>query len=116
VSFDSAPHGLQETLAKVNDGLGDVELSTKRRVRLIVSQIVGQSKAECPIRVEIAVLSESVRIEFAGDGLALPDHPSFHHGEGNPSFPLSVLNELADRWGVDRRQAEPGIWLLLSRG
>lgn len=116
LSFDAAARPLRETLAKVNEALGDVEPSVKRRVRLIVSEIVGHSMEDAEIRVEIVVLSETIRIEIAGRGLALPNHPSFHHTEAPASFPLWVLSELADHWEIDRRQSERGIWLLVGRG
>ena len=115
LSVDAAPQRLRENLAKVNEALGDVELPTKRRVRLIVSEIVGHSTEGDEIGIEIVVMSETIRIELAGRGLALPDHPSLHHSEASPSFPLWVLNELADHWDADRRQGERGIWLLVGR-
>jgi hypothetical protein len=118
LTMDPAPRRLREILERVNEGLGDVEPSTLGHVRLILTEILGRSvKDRGELRVEIVVLSESVRIELAGRGLALPDHPSFYDDDEDvATFPLSVLNEHADHWGVDRRQAEPGIWLLLPRG
>lgn len=116
LSIDPAPGRLRETLAAVDEGLGDLEAPTLSRVRLILSEIVGRStEGRGEIHIEIAVLPEIIRIELAGQGLALPEHPSFQHGEARPSFPLWVLSDLADHWGVDRRRAEPGIWLLLGR-
>ena len=113
VSIDSAPRRLRETLERLDEGLVDVELGTRRRVRIIVSEIVGHSTEDDEIRLEVVVLSETIRIELDGRGLALPDHPSFQHDESNGSFPSWLLTELADHWEVDRRR--PGIWLLVGR-
>lgn len=95
--------------------LGDVETPTLHRMRLILGEIVGRSiEDRGEIRIEIVVLPESVRIELVGRALVLPEDPD-HHGETRSAFPDWVLNDLADRWGVDRRHAEPGIWLLVDR-
>jgi hypothetical protein len=120
LALDPSPRRLRETLALVDERLADVESPTVRRVRLILSEIVGRSSqpqlaGRDPIRMEIELLRESVRIELAGESLALPDAGPRDPYDGRSMFPSWVLGDLADNWGIDRRRSEPGIWLLVER-
>jgi hypothetical protein len=120
LAIDPAPRRLRQTLALVDERLAEVEAPTLRRVRLILSEIVGRSAeppsaSGDPIHMEIDVLHDSVRIELAGGSLALPEAGAREQDYGRSPFPSWVLFDLADNWGIDRRQSEPGIWLLVDR-
>jgi hypothetical protein len=120
LAIDPAPRRLRQTLTQVDKRLAQVEPPTVRRVRLILSEIVGRSsqprshRAD-PIRMEIELLRDSVRIELAGESLTLPEAGAREQDYGRSPFPSWVLFDLADKWGIDRRQSEPGIWLLVNR-
>ena len=120
VVIDPAPRRLRQTLAVVDERLAEVEAPTVRRVRLILSEIVGRSAGPRSaggdqIHMEIEVLRDSVRIELSGKSLTLPEAGAREQDYGRSPFPSWVLFDLADRWGIDRRQSEPGIWLLVDR-
>jgi hypothetical protein len=117
IRFAVAPSGgrMREVLMTVDWELVDLEPSSVGRVRLVLSEILVRSTTrEADIRIEIFVLSDTIRIELSGDSLALPEDLRVRR-DGEPSFPGWLLTHLADRWGIDRRDGERGIWLLLDR-
>jgi hypothetical protein len=120
LAIDPAPRRLRQTLAMVDERLAEVEAPTLRRVRLVLSEIIGRSSspelaAKGPIRMEIELLNDAIRIELTGEALVLPEALARGRDEGRSPFPGWVLGDLAHSWGIDRRRAEPGLWLLVKR-
>ena len=106
---------LRQVLRELDWELVDLEPESVGRVRLVLTEVLGRSTdPDEHILIEIFVLSETIRIEMWGPGLALPEDLAQPADEG-ASFPSWLLTELANRWGVDRRRHERGIWLLVER-
>jgi hypothetical protein len=120
LTIDPSPRHLRQTLAAIDRRLAGLEEPTLRRVRLILSEVIGRSSLPVaagpgPIVMQIDVVSDSIRIELFGPGLALPEPDTGKRGDGRAVFPGWVLADLVDNWGVERRRGEPGIWLLIAR-
>jgi hypothetical protein len=112
---EPSPGRLREMLAEVDWHLVDLEHSSVGRVRLVLTEILGRSTGrDAQIRIEIFVLSETIRIELTGPCLALPVGPGPRGGD-EPSFPSWLLTQLVDRWGIDHRKPDRSIWLLIDR-
>jgi hypothetical protein len=106
---------LREVLMTVDWELVDLERSSVERVRLILSEILARSEPrDQQIRIEIFVLSETIRIELSGPSVALPEDLAARR-DSKPSFPRWLPTELSDRWGIDHREEERGLWLLIDR-
>jgi hypothetical protein len=117
IRFAVAPsHGrLREALSTVDWELVDLERSSVERVRLILTEILGRSTArDAEIRIEIFVLSKTIRIELSGRSVALPEDLTAPP-DAEATYPTWLLTHLADRWGIDRRESSRGIWLLIDR-
>ena len=120
LTIDPSPRHLRQTLAAIDRRLAGLEEPTLRRVRLILSEVIGRSSLPSaagpgPISVQIEVVSDSIRIELFGAGLALPEPDTGKRGDRRAVFPGWVLADLVDNWGVERRRGEAGIWLLVTR-
>jgi anti-sigma regulatory factor (Ser/Thr protein kinase) len=83
-------------------------------VRLLVSEIVtncvrhaGMQPEEW-IRIRMSIGGELVRVEVSdpGVGFAQPDHPQ---PLGESGWGMYLLEQIADRWGVDR-DGETHVW------
>lgn len=108
--------GLREALAEVDRQLVDLEHSSVGRVRLVLTDILGRSaKRSEQIRIELFVMSKTIRIELSGPALALPEDLVAGRDD-DPSFPSWLLTHLVDGWGLDHRKSERAIWLLVDRG
>ena len=107
---------VREVLQVVDSELVDLERSSLGRVRLVLSDILARSSGRDEhIRIEVFVLSETIRIELSGPSLALPQD-SARTAETEPTFPSWLLMQLVDRWGIDQRNSERGLWLHIERG
>jgi len=120
LAIDPSPRRLRQTLAAVDRRLAGLEAPTMRRIRLILSEVIGRSSQAAgtrrgPIAMQIDVMSESIRIELFGPGLSLPEPDREPLAAGPPPFPGWVLGDLVDDWGIERRRGEAGIWLLVAR-
>jgi hypothetical protein len=120
LTIDPSPRRLRQTLAAIDRRLAGLEEPTLRRIRLVLSEVIGRSwqqgaPTEHPIAMQIEVNNESIRIDLSGPGLALPQPDSGVPDEGRPPFPGWVLGDLVDEWGTERRGGEPGIWLRFAR-
>ena len=117
IRFAVGPSGgrLREALAEVDWQLVDLERSSVGKVRLVLTEILGRStQRHEQVHIEIFVLSQTIRIELSGPSLAMPEDLGTPRDEG-ASFPSWLLTTLVDRWGIDHRKSERGIWLLLDR-
>lgn len=120
VVVDSAPTKLRESLNRVDAALAIVEQDVRRRVRLLLAEVISRSviprrRRRPSIRIAVDILRGSVRVQVSGRGLLMPGATgsSAHSG---PSYPHWILDGLADRWGYDRRVQDFGMWFLLERG
>jgi hypothetical protein len=110
------PANLQKSLDQVDTMLASVEPEVRRRARLLLSEVIARSSGPrrergASIQIGLAVFPRTVRIGVRGRGLLMPSSAT----EGRPSYPHWVLNDLADRWGRDRRGDDFGMWFLLHR-
>ena len=119
VVVSPTPTKLRESLERVDSMLLDVEAGVRRRVRLLLGEVIGRSASPdveptASIKIEVAILPSAVRIDVSGDGLVMPNT----RAEGDstrPSYPHWVLHDMADRWGRERRTDGFGMWFLLAR-
>jgi hypothetical protein len=107
---------LREVLGALDWELVDLERSSVERVRLILSEILVRStgRADEQVRIDVFVLSETIRIELSGPTVALPQDVAAMP-ETAPTFPSWLLTHLVDRWGINQRNPERGLWLLIER-
>ena len=107
---------LREVLRALDWELVDLERSSVERVRLILSEILVRSagRADERVRIDVFVLAETIRIELSGPSVALPQDVAAMR-ETAPTFPSWLLTHLVDRWGIDQRHPERGLWLLIER-
>jgi hypothetical protein len=106
---------LREVLGALDWELVDLERSSVERVRLVLSEILVRSTGgDARVRIDVFVLSETIRIELSGPSVALPQDVAAMP-ETAPTFPSWLLTHLVDRWGIDQRKTERGLWLLIGR-
>jgi hypothetical protein len=120
VFIDPSPTKLRNTLALVDDLLVAVEPGVRRRVQLLLGEVIGRSSVGTgrfpqPIQIEIDILPSTIRIQVSGPALAMPSHSGESEHSTRPSYPHWILSGLADRWGQDRRGSDFGLWFLLQR-
>jgi hypothetical protein len=106
---------LREVLRALDWELVDLESSSVERVRLILSEVLVRSTGrDEQVRIDVFVLSDTIRIELSGPSVALPQDVAAMP-ETAPTFPSWLLTHLVDRWGIDHRGPERGLWLLVGR-
>lgn len=67
---------------------------------------------EAPIAVEVSVNDERIRIAVADNGPDLPTPtPADHQAESGRG--LTIIEKLADRWGVDQLRVGKRVWVEL---
>jgi hypothetical protein len=106
---------LRAVLGALDWELVDLERSSVERVRLILSEVLVRSTGrDEQVRIDVFVLSDTIRIELSGPSVALPQDVAAMP-EAAPTFPSWLLTHLVDRWGIDHRGRERGLWLLIGR-
>lgn len=106
---------LRQVLGALDWELVDLESSSVERVRLILSEVLVRSTGrDEQVRIDVFVLSDTIRIELSGPSVALPQDVAAMP-ETAPTFPSWLLTHLVDRWGIDHRGRERGLWLLIGR-
>jgi len=113
ISFELAggPYAVTAARLALADLDSTVDPSTAFDVRLLVSELVTNSvqhasvSAEDSIALRVGIEGDCVRVEVVDSG------PGFDPPEPTPDvdtdtgWGLFLVNQLADRWGVDRDQA-----------
>jgi hypothetical protein len=100
--FEPDPRRMRELLAEVDVVVSDRDPLLRRRVRLLVGEIVGRLVGHCPqtsIRLDLELKADAVRIDMAANGDCdfwdvLDD---------------VVFTDLTSGWGRDRRRSA-GAW------
>ena len=118
--FGASPRTLREALAAVDAVLAGCDPEIKRRVRLLLGEIIGRScnpgrDRSGTIRITLAILPSSVRVDLAGMALLVPEERGDPERDPASSFPAWVLTDLADQWGRDRRTGQPAMWFLVAQ-
>lgn len=106
-----APGTARRMLRRMHDEVGPEVMHT---VTLLVSELVSNAVRHASaefVDLRAAVTSSAVRVEVGDDGpgfeaTPLPPEPGRTHGWG-----LYLVDELADRWGVDGAR----VWFELDR-
>jgi anti-sigma regulatory factor (Ser/Thr protein kinase) len=89
-------------------------------LRLLVTEAVKNSvehadvSEDNSIGLKVVVRPGSVRIEVSDDGPGFEPDPS-HPGEETSGWGLFLIDQLADRWGVEREQELTRVWFELDR-
>jgi hypothetical protein len=88
---------------------------------LLLTEVIGRSsdprrQPRGLIRIDITVLATAVRIEVAGPALLTPSELGQPDPARHLALPGWVLDDVADRWGLDRRSEDPAMWFLIDRG
>jgi anti-sigma regulatory factor (Ser/Thr protein kinase) len=122
ISFELAggPYAVTAARLALADLDGSLDPSTAFDIRLLVSELVTNSvqhasvSAEDSIRLHVDIGSETVRVEVSDKG------PGFEPGEPLPDtstdsgWGLFLVNQLADRWGVER-ESDSCVWFEIDR-
>ena len=116
VEIDSDARGLRESLKRLSALWRRLEPSTAQRVRFLLTEVVSRladprRRASGPISVRLEVLVRFIRIEISGPGLLTPHEVA---GADGLSFPVWVIEDLAERWGSG--PGEEAIWFEIDRG
>lgn len=98
------PRRLRELLAEVDTGLGSVDALLRRRVRLLVGEIVARVLRACPgagLYLDLELKADSVRVDLIQRSGEKCDFWS--------SLDEVVFSDLTTAWGRDRRRPG-GAW------
>jgi hypothetical protein len=116
VEIDSDARSLRESLHRLSGLWRLLEPGTAQRVRFLLTEVVSRvadprRESRGRITVRLDVLSTFVRIEITGPGLL-----TRRGGQvvDELSFPVWVIEDLAERWGRD--PAEGAVWFEIDRG
>jgi hypothetical protein len=102
--FEPDPRQLRELLAQVDAAVDRRDALLRRRVGLLVGEIVGRLVGQCPrapIRLDLELMDDSVRIEIAQSN---GDDCDFWE-----TLDEVVFTDLTSGWGRDRRGGG-GAW------
>jgi anti-sigma regulatory factor (Ser/Thr protein kinase) len=78
-------------------------------VRLVVNELVTNSvkhasvEIGAPIRVHIAIDNDALRGEVSDQGVGFRIRPTAGEGAGESGYGLRLVQEIADRWGLNVR-------------
>ena len=115
LELDSDPRRLRESLGRVSTALPALEAETAQRVRDLVVEIIARSlrgRVDELICLEISVLPTTVRVEATG----APVSPEkWRQRRRSSRFRAWDIDDLADRWDVDRRGDGHAVWFLIER-
>jgi hypothetical protein len=120
VEVDPDPRKLRQSLRQLSDMWRWLEPDTARRVRLLLTEIVGRSsdprrRPHGSIRLVLSVRPDIVRIEASGAGLLTPSQLERPNRESERLFPQWVIEDLADRWAIDSPSRDPAVWFEIDR-
>ncbi len=95
---------------------GGLPASARADVLLVVTELVTNAvrhagvRAGQSLRVELQLLSRCVRVEVldAGAGFARPSAPFPKEDSGG--WGLFLVDQVADRWGIDRAASGTRVW------
>ncbi|HEX6651269.1 MAG TPA: ATP-binding protein [Thermoleophilaceae bacterium] len=106
---------LEDLFPAVDDDLLD-------RSRLVLTEVITNSVKHArltpsqPIDVQAALLTAVLRIEVTDDGIGfLPPATSPERGSAAGGWGLWLIDQLADRWGVDCSHSTR-VWVEFDRG
>jgi hypothetical protein len=94
---------MRELLADVDAVVSSQDSLTRRRVRLLVGEIVGRLVGHCPeasVQLELELKTDSVQIDIA---------PSDDDCDFFEALDALVFDDLTRGWGRDRRRSG-GAW------
>jgi len=117
---DPTPLKLRETLGRADAALASAPPAVARRVRILLTEVIGRSsdprrQPRGPISIDIDIMDTAVRVDLSGPALVTPGEPSEPGGADDAVLPPWLLDDMADRWGVDaRRNNEPAMWFLVE--
>jgi anti-sigma regulatory factor (Ser/Thr protein kinase) len=112
----AARRHLEDLCGQVDDDLLD-------RSSLALTEAITNSVKHARLRpsqlidVEVALLTASLRIEVTDDGVGFHPRTTWPH-KGSPAgggWGLWLIDQLADRWGVDADHSTR-VWLEFDRG
>ena len=105
----------------LDDLCPDVDDELMDRSRLAITEVVTNSVRHArlsptqPIDVQVALLSALLRIEVVDDGVGFhPPATRPHPGSAGGGWGLWLIDQLADRWGVDCSHSTR-VWLEFDR-
>jgi anti-sigma regulatory factor (Ser/Thr protein kinase) len=111
------PARARKALGGLNGSLADL----RQTVRLLVSELVtnavlhGGTGSECAVRVRLEARADHVRVEVSDQGPGFePGTAGYRHDPLAGGFGLTLVDELADRWGVDAEQGAC-VWFEIDR-
>ena len=107
--FEPDPRRLRTLLAEVEAGLESSHPLLRRRVRLLVGEIVARLLSACPrsaIELDLEVMADSVRVDIRERGEEPCDFWE--------ALDDAVFSDLTSAWGRDRR-GSGGAWFEIAQ-
>ena len=107
--FEPDPRRLRTLLAEVEAGLESSDPLLRRRVRLLVGEIVARLLTACPrsaIELDLEVMADSVRVDIRERG----DEPC----DFWEALDDALFSDLTTAWGRDRR-GSGGAWFEIAQ-
>jgi anti-sigma regulatory factor (Ser/Thr protein kinase) len=122
MSFELAggPYAVTAARLALADLDSVVDASTAFDVRLLVSELVTNSvqhaavSAEDSIRLRVGIQGDHVRVEVLDSGPGFDPPEPFPDAETDSGWGLFLVNQLADRWGVNRDE-DSCVWFEIDR-
>jgi hypothetical protein len=116
VEIDSDARSLRDSLRSLSSLWRTLEPGTANRIRFLLTEVISRladtrREARAPIRVLLDVHETFVRIEIAGGALMTPNEDG---AADKLSFPVWIIEDLAERWGDGPGDGE--IWFEIDRG
>ena len=117
IKFELAggPYAVTAARLALADLDSTLDPSTAFDVRLLVSELVtncvqhASVSAEDSIRLHVGVGGETVRVEVLDNGPGFERRDPIPDTQTDSGWGLFLVNQIADRWGVDR-ELESCVW------
>lgn len=113
----AAPGSARRAVGKLSDRIPQTRLEG---LQLLVSELVTNSVrhshagSEDPVELRVAVFADRLRVEVSDHGTGFQRRvPTPERGSGS-GWGLYLVDQLADRWGVDRDEAIH-VWFEIDR-
>ena len=116
----AGPSAAQTARAAVDAACVGLSPPARQELRLLVSELVTNSVrhshagSEDPVELRVAVFADRLRVEVSDHGTGFQRRvPTPERGSGS-GWGLYLVDQLADRWGVDRDEAIH-VWFEIDR-
>jgi two-component sensor histidine kinase len=121
-SLNGGPGAPSVARGELRAGDGAVPASVRDDILLLVTELVtnavrhaGVGPNEC-LHVEVTHRRAQVRVEVAHPGSEFERMPPAPSHDRTGGWGLVLLDRIADRWGIEHRGRDTGVWFELQTG